>query len=232
MPPILIDFIQVCPDDATVTMIRIADESITNLTSHDWTDFHWILFDGPEAWFDVAASAGFTVFPPFTSKVFEDFIDSPVNNEAKRLSAFGGVVPRFTSFFPGAGSGDLKIGIDLSNENPVSFTLKEVPTTDTVNALSIGAGDPTALVEVDPMDIFEAQDGFGDFVRFYRDGDAVTLTAEAVVNSRPFLRWNVNGVLQPVWLRTITVDAASASTATAVYQTSRTRVGPPTLPQQ
>jgi hypothetical protein len=232
LPPILIDFFQVCEDADTVTMIRIADESITNLTSHDWSDFHWILFDGPEAWFDVAASAGFTVFPPFTQKVFDDFIDSPTNNQAKRLSAFGGIVPRFTSFFPGAGSGDLKIGIDLSNEDPVSFTLKEVPTTDMINALSIGAGDPSAVVEVDPMDIFEASDGFGNFVRFFRDGDSVTLTAEAVVNSRPFLRWNVNGVLQPTWLRTITVDAASASTATAVYQTSLSRVGGPTAPQQ
>lgn len=227
LPPILIDFFQVCEDADTVTMIFIADESITNITSHDWSDFHWILFDGPEAWFDVAASAGFTVFPPFTSKVFDDFLDSPTNNMAKRLSAFGGIVPRFTSFFPGAGTGSLKIGIDLSNEDPVSFTLKEVPTTDFINHLSINAGDPMAIVEVDPMDVFEAADGFGNFVRFFRDGDTVTLTAEAVVNSRPFTRWVVNGVPQPVGLRTITVDAASASTATARYQMSSGGVSTP-----
>lgn len=128
IPAILIDFVQVCPDLDTVNMILINQETVVNNTGKDWLDFHWSLFDGDEAWFDAGASGGFPV-APFGSKVFRDFLDSPTNNQSKRLSAFDGVVPNGGTMSAG-GTAPLKIGINLSDPERVSFTLKERPSLD------------------------------------------------------------------------------------------------------
>lgn len=103
IPCILLDFVQVCPDLRTVDTFFINGETITNNTGVPWLDFHWILFDGPEAWFDVAASDDFDV-TPFLSKLFSRFIDPPANNKAKKLDAYNGVVPAGGTFSPSGGT--------------------------------------------------------------------------------------------------------------------------------
>lgn len=127
IPAILFDFVQICDDEDTVNMIFIADEAVLNATGVEWADYHFSLFDGPEVWFATGHSASFSV-NPFAGKTFNDFLDSPTNSKAKRLDIDGGVIPNGGAFFPGAASGELKIGIDLSDPNPISFTLKQLPT--------------------------------------------------------------------------------------------------------
>jgi subtilisin-like proprotein convertase family protein len=126
--PILLNFVQVCDDADTANMIVITEEAINNLTGVEWTDYHWTLFTTPVAWFDVAGSSGFNV-SPFDTKQFKNFLDPPTNNKAKDLDVFGGgTVPSPGGYFPGFGTGGLKIGVDLSGSVPVSFTLKQRPT--------------------------------------------------------------------------------------------------------
>jgi hypothetical protein len=125
-PAILMDFIQVCPDDETVSTIFIADESITNQTGSDWTDFHFILFDSGETWFDINGSQDFSI-APFATREYSNFLDA---NRAKELTVRDGVIPAGSSFFPGIGAGELKIDIDLSSDDPVSWTYKERPSND------------------------------------------------------------------------------------------------------
>lgn len=129
IPAILIDFVQVCPNGQTANMILIAGETIHNQTGVDWLDFHWRLFDGPEAWFDVPAS-GFNV-NPFTARFWDRFLDPGTFTKAKELTAYNGVIP------PGMiwnvnnpPIAPLKIGVDLTLSPRTSFTLKEVPTRD------------------------------------------------------------------------------------------------------
>ena len=137
-PPVLIDFQQVDTDANTKPNIIINDETVTNLTGVSWSDFHWAVFDSGQAWFDVPASAGFDT-SPFGNQVFDDpggvFGDA---NKATDLWVDGGVLPNNASFFPGAASGQLAMGIDLSSNNPVSFTLKEFPTPEPTTALLLG----------------------------------------------------------------------------------------------
>ncbi len=135
IPAILIDFVQVCPNTQTANMILIAGETIHNNTGADWLDFHWRLFDGPEAWFDVAAS-GFNV-GPFTSRFWSRFLDPGTFNQAKDLAAYNGVIANGTTWqVNNPPIAPLKIGVDLSLSSRTSFTLKEVPTLDG----QVGAG--------------------------------------------------------------------------------------------
>lgn len=137
-PPVLIDFQQVDTDANTKPNIIIADETVTNLTGVDWSDFHWAVLDNGQAWFDVPASAGFDT-SPFGNQMFDD----PDNvfgdpDKATDLWVDGGIVPNNSSFFPGIAGGQLAMGIDLSSTNPVSFTLKEFPTPEPTTALLLG----------------------------------------------------------------------------------------------
>ncbi len=133
VPPILVTFFQVCDDADTVGSIIIGEESVRNATGVDWTDYHWSLFDDTEVWFDVAASSQWSTLP-FADKAFASFIDSPANTKAKSLNAENGVVPNNSQYFPGSGTGVLKMDVDLSGP-PVNFTFKQRPTID-------GAPDP------------------------------------------------------------------------------------------
>lgn len=128
VPAILIDFVQVCPDSQTSSVINIANEQIDNNTGVDWRDFHWVLFDGQEAWFDVAAS-GFSV-APFGSRLFSGFALTGDLNKAKSLTAYNGIVPNGTTFAPGSGTAPLSTEVDLTLNDRASFTLKEYPTLD------------------------------------------------------------------------------------------------------
>jgi hypothetical protein len=156
--PITLTFKQVCADDsAAVPMILIADESITNLTGVDWPDFAWQLA-GDDVWFDVAASAQFAVFPPFATKTWDDFVDAPANQRARALRATDGVVEPFDSFFPGHGTGSLKIVANLSaSDAPLLIELVE---TSSVIHVAV-AGDFDADGDVDTADFATFATCFG-----------------------------------------------------------------------
>jgi len=227
IPAILLDFVQVCPDDLMAPCIFISDESISNQTGVDWRDFHWILFDGPEAWFDVAASAGFNT-DPFNVQSFEDFIGP---NRAKKLNVSGGVVPNGGAFFPGIGGGELVICTDLSGENPVSFTLKERPTlTGTVN-LGVGSNANAVVITVSPQDLYGSGDGVAYFTRFYNPDATVTLTApRRLADNVRFVGWDVNG-LRVTNRNTVTLTLTADVSAEAVYAELKGRREPtPTEP--
>jgi hypothetical protein len=211
--PVLIDFVQVCPDDLTADTIVINEEWINNGTGVDWTDFHWILFDGPEVWFDVAASQDFDT-SPFADKLFEELLDA---NRAKRLSVTGGTVPAGMPYTPGEGTGELVIGVDLSGEDPVSVTLKERPTTDNIVNLAVASNVSGAPVAIEPADFFGAADGLADFGRFYHTGTSVTLTAPARFQGKRFVGWTFDGVMQPSGIRMITLTMSESTRAEAVY---------------
>ena len=141
-PSQLIDFQQIDEDANTVPRIVVADESITNLTGVDWTDYHWAILDAGDAWINVPLSQGWTT-DPFTNKTFSDpwnVFNDP--DKATDLLADEGVVYNNSSFFPGAGpsDGELVIDVDLGVVDPVSFTFKQFPTPDpaTLSLLALG----------------------------------------------------------------------------------------------
>ena len=170
VPPILLDFNQVCGDNDTVSMIVIADEVVNNFTGEDWTDFQWIVLDHNEAWIDVGQSSDFDV-SPFGNKTFGNFIDPPTNNRAQLLTADFGLVPNGGTFFPGSGTNALKIGTDLSDPDPVSFTLKEQPS---IGGFIGGCWLCDSTCEILSEDDCNAAGGFylGDFVVCPPDGCA------------------------------------------------------------
>ncbi|GJM25172.1 MAG: hypothetical protein DHS20C16_15870 [Phycisphaerae bacterium] len=150
IPPILVNFFQVCDDDDTVSSIVIGEESVRNSTGVDWTDYHWSLFDANEVWFDAPASSQWSTLP-FADKAFGNFLDGPANTKAKSLDADNGVVPDNSQYFPGSGAGVLKMDVDLSGP-PVNFTFKQRPTID-------GAPDPEgACCIADNCQILSAAD--------------------------------------------------------------------------
>jgi len=129
-PGLSILFTQVAADAVTSPRIVILDESVTNLTGSDWTDYHMAIDSGGEVEFDIAASLGFSM-APFTNQLLT----------LTTLDADGGVVFNNSSFFPGAGPGELVMFADLSGD-PVSFSLIEFPTPEpaTLALLVLGLG--------------------------------------------------------------------------------------------
>lgn len=139
-PPRVIDFIQNKPDGQTVPRLIILDETITNLTGVDWTDYHWTVLNQGDAWFNVPLSAAFDV-SPFTVKVFSDpsnVFNDP--NKATDLDASGGVVLAGGTFWPGHAAGELVIDVDLTPTVPVSFTFKQFPTPEPAGFVLVTLG--------------------------------------------------------------------------------------------
>ncbi len=130
-PAIPIVFTQT--DPGAVGSIVIEEEEITNSTGVEWTDFHFEILDGNDAFFDPAATAasggpgpiGFDV-APFTQASFSD------NDQV--LDVLGGVVPDGAVWRPGddaAGDGALWLTLNTGDgaSTPfTTFTLKETPT--------------------------------------------------------------------------------------------------------
>jgi len=141
-PAIMVDFVQRLDDAATVSSIRIADESITNLTGAVWTDFHWAVMNHGNAWFDVPASGDFGIQPaPHFQTQIWSLVDG-TTDRATGLTLVDGLVTKGSSYYPGVDDSDLVIHVDLSDPNPMSFTLKEYPTPEpgTMALLGIGLG--------------------------------------------------------------------------------------------
>jgi hypothetical protein len=126
-PPIDLVFTQRLSDAATVGTIRIADESITNLTGKPWTDYHWEILDANgTAWFDVAASTTFGLQP---APQFQEQVWQLSTQGADALSVMAGLVAPGASYFPGTDGSDLVIRTDLlGSAEPVSFIFRQYPT--------------------------------------------------------------------------------------------------------
>lgn len=127
-PSIPIQFQQVAP--SSVTRIVILDETLTNATGVNWTDFHWDVLDHGEVWFNSANPFG----------------TSPMNNQTwynvdMSLSVDGGVVANGAVWQPGLASGELVINV-VSKPGPLytTLTLKETPTPEPVSLLLIVIG--------------------------------------------------------------------------------------------
>ena len=86
------------------------------------------------------------------------------------------------------------------------------------NKLSRFTNVGDTLVEVTPLDLEVDADGFTDFARSYVNGTQVTVTAPLMSNGRRFLRWSVDGVLQPVGLRSVEVTVGGAENLKVFYQ--------------
>jgi len=126
-PPIDIVFTQRLSDAAMATTIRIADESITNLTGKLWTDYHWEILDAAgAAWFDPAASTTFGLQP---SPQFQLQTWHMTPQGADALGVSMGLVAPGASYFPGTDASDLVIRTNpLASLDPVSFVFRQYPT--------------------------------------------------------------------------------------------------------
>jgi len=124
-PALNIDFTQTRPDNRTVPHIVIVDEGLTNLTGAAWNGFQWRLINMGEATFDRPQSAGFGS-NPFSNQTYGGFVNGDPTRPTL-LSASGGVVNHLQTYFPGAGSGELWIDVDLHQQPITSFLLQEKP---------------------------------------------------------------------------------------------------------
>ena len=129
-----VQFRQTAADANTATRIIITDEGLYNNTGQTWGGFRMQLIDSGQAGFDPVATfnSGFT-YGPFTSMGF-----SMGNTQVDFAGGPG--VPNGNNWYPGLGSGGLVIDVNLSNQNPVVFTLKETPTPTPGAAALLGLG--------------------------------------------------------------------------------------------
>lgn len=128
-----IQFRQVGADADTATRIIITDEALYNNTAQSWTGFRMQLIDSGQAGFDPVATfaSGFSI-GPFTTTAY--------SNGNTQVDFGGGVVAAGGIWYPGLGSGGLVINVNLANQNPVVFTLKETPTPTPGAAALLGMG--------------------------------------------------------------------------------------------
>lgn len=124
--PVLLDFIQVCPDAESVAGFRITEESIQNQTGVDWYGYQWLVLDGPETWLGTTTSPPISVVP-FAILSFEDLYPRGSGFVPKTATASGGVIGAGETFSPGGNGGFLRIALDRAGDAPISFTLKQRP---------------------------------------------------------------------------------------------------------
>ena len=76
-------------------------------------------------------------------------------------------------------------------------------------------------MEVTPSDWYFHADGFTNFSRAYADGTIVSVTAPLRSNGQKFVRWGVNGVLEDLGVRTLTLTVTEDITLKAYYKRQR-----------
>lgn len=131
-------FQQRLSDAATVGTIYIMNESITNLTGADWTDYHWKV-EGQAAFNRTLTQASGWGVSPFTV-VEWDLFSVPDYAHAAVLNVSGGVVADGQTFIPGLTGGWLQIDADLSEGGLAEFWFSQTPTPEpaTMALLALG----------------------------------------------------------------------------------------------
>jgi hypothetical protein len=124
--PVLITFQQTAADAQTISRIVITDEVLINHTGLAWTSFRNILVDSGQAAFNQALSSTFSI-SPYTTRTY--------NGDSSEVEFGGGVVPNNGIWTPGLASGGLWIDVNLRAEDPVTFTLKELPVPEPTTGL-------------------------------------------------------------------------------------------------
>ncbi|MGI9015059.1 MAG: PEP-CTERM sorting domain-containing protein [Phycisphaerales bacterium] len=112
-----IAFNQTGDDANTVSRIVFTDMFIANNTGVNWGGFREALL-GDDASFNVGASSTFSI-NPFTNRTY--------SNGNKIVTFDGGTVADGQIWTPGLTRGALVIDVDLSDDNPAKFILKETP---------------------------------------------------------------------------------------------------------
>ncbi len=85
--------------------------------------------------------------------------------------------------------------------------------------LTVESNMSAACLDVSPLDIVLDGGGFAAFDRVFPQGTVVTLTAEATMNGRPLIAWQVNGVSIGTTSTTRQiVITGDTTTARAIYQ--------------
>ncbi len=120
---------------------------------------------------------------------------------------------------PTAGFVNQPIGkLDLSVSNIVSLddtAIARYVIRRVLNVRSLYASNVPITVSV--TDINGKKNGATNFTRFYRNAQALTLTAPAIVGGRRFYRWRLNNANQPAGNKTLSVSMTATHTADAVY---------------
>jgi len=108
--------------------------------------------------------------------------------------------------------------------------------------VTVTSSVPGTWIDAGSMDSNADAGGFASFVRCYGDQSYVTtFTAPASANQKAFRNWVVDGVDQPLGVRTIQVPLSGDHTVRAKYLARRPRRAPteirpagvgPTQPQQ
>lgn len=115
---IVITWTQIADDANTAAQIIIDSELVTNSTGLAWVAFEIAALDSGDAAFNEGLSAGFTI-SPFTTRTYSP--DDTV------VTFSDGTVGAGSQWRPGAGGGELVLDVDLSRDDAMTFSLKELP---------------------------------------------------------------------------------------------------------
>ena len=109
-------------------------------------------------------------------------------------------------------------GTGGANSEPHDMHFGRTSTTPTLFDLSVASQVPSgAAIAVGLKDNYCEQSGNTPFVRTYKSGANVLLTAASTLGSKAFYRWKLDGVDQTLGLTSLAVPMTAAHAAVAVY---------------